>query len=46
LNPKITSVIVIEAIMAPMASEGACINKLFFLLCPFSLLEIGLELFI
>jgi len=30
LNPKITNVIVIEAIMAPIASEGACINKLCF----------------
>jgi hypothetical protein len=28
LNPKITIVIVMDAIMAPMASEGACINNL------------------
>jgi hypothetical protein len=30
LNPKITNVIVIDAIIAPMASEGACNNKLYF----------------
>ncbi len=46
LNPKITNEIAIEAIMAPMASEGGCINKLLFLSSPFSLLEIDLELFL